>query len=167
LVDTIIIADAGPLIAFGKIKNINLLAKIFGNIIATDFVLQECLANTAQDGAQEIREALNNHLITPFKSPTVTDHEDLFSILGQGEASAIILASQWKASLLIDEKLGRKIAKKMDIPIIGTAGVLLLAKEKKLIEKIEPIIRELKNKGYYLSKELVQSVLTIAKEKFY
>jgi predicted nucleic acid-binding protein len=63
--------------------------------------------------------------------PAIHQYQNIFDILGPGEATAIILASQLKAGLLIDEKLGRKAAQKMNLHIIGTAGVLLLAKEKK------------------------------------
>lgn len=94
------------------------------------------------------------------------ENKVLFDVLGKGEASAIILASQLKAGLLIDEKLGRKVARKMQLPIIGTAGVLLLAKEKNLILEIAPLIFELKKSGYYLSEELINTVLIRAQEAY-
>ncbi len=161
----IIIADAGPLIAFGKIKSLTLITKIFGKIIAPAFVLDECLVNLAQKGAKEISEAISKKLIEPYANPEMDHNQDIFDILGAGEASAIILASQLNAPILIDEKLGRKIAQKMGLKTIGTAGVLLLAKEKKLIDKVTPMIVELKNSGYYLSKDLIKTVLNLANEK--
>lgn len=132
----IIIADAGPLIAFGKIKRLDLITETLGTILATGFVLDECLANPAQKGAKEISEGISQKWIERCENPVVDQYKDLFDTLGAGEASAIILASQLKVGLLIDEKLGRKTAQKMNLKIIGTAGVLLLAKEKKRIEKV-------------------------------
>lgn len=161
----IIIADAGPLIAFGQIKRLTLIIEIFGKIIAPAFVLDECLANLAQKGAKEISEAINKKIIEPYENPNMDEYQDIFAILGKGEASAIILASQLNAPILIDEKLGRKVAEKKGLNAIGTAGVLLLAKKKKLIEKVIPVIAELKTNGYYFSKELIQTVLTLANEK--
>ena len=52
----------------------------------------------------------------------------------------------------------------MNLHTIGTAGVLLLAKEKKLIKTVSPLIIELKKSGYYLSNSLIQTVLDRAKE---
>lgn len=164
MVNKIIIADAGSLIAFSKIKRLSLITEILGTIIAPHFVLDECLANPAQEGAKEISAAIDKNLIVPHKNPEISHYKNLFDILGPGEASAIILASQLKFGLLIDEKLGRRTAQKMSLKIIGTAGVLLLAKEKKLIEKVSPVLQDLKKCGYYLSKELIQLVLDGAKE---
>ena|GEM_PF-5886039 len=48
---------------------------------------------------------------------------------------------------------------KLDIKIIGTVGILLLAKQKSIVTKIEPIILALKNKGYFLSDALIIEVL--------
>lgn len=161
----IIVADAGPLIAFGKIKRLDLITNTLGKIIAPIFVLDECLANPAQEGAKEISEALDKKLIETHENPDATEYKNLFDILGTGEASAIVLALQLKTGLLIDEKLGRKAAQKMNLNIIGTAGALLIAKEKKLIKTIAPIILELKQCGYYLSDKLIQTVLAYANEK--
>lgn len=74
------------------------------------------------------------------------------------------MACELHAGLLIDEKLGRNAAIKFHLSIIGTAGVLLLAKKKKLIPKIAPLINELKENGYYLSKELIKEILKLGKE---
>ncbi len=49
--------------------------------------------------------------------------------LGKGEREAINLRFEFdNASLLIDEKKGRFIAKTFDIPVLGTLGILLLSK---------------------------------------
>lgn len=160
-----IIADAGPLIAFARIKHLSLLTDTLGEIIVPQQVLNECLSNSTQPGAKEISAAIDKKLITSYKITNEHQHENLFDILGAGEASAIILASQLNAGLLIDEKLGRQAARKMNLRIIGTAGVLLLAKEKQLIKNVAPFIHELKNTGYYLSNKLIETVLNHAKEQ--
>jgi len=165
LANKIVIADAGPLIAFERTKRLSLLAETLGEIIAPRPVLKECLSNTALPGAKEISEAIEKKLITSYDDPDTHQYQNLFDILGPGEATAIILAFQLKTGLLIDEKLGRQTAQKMNLRIIGTAGVLLLAKERNLIKKIAPLIQELKDTGYYLSEGLIETVLKRANEK--
>jgi predicted nucleic acid-binding protein len=158
LVRKIIIADSGPLIAFGKIKMLSLLIDTLGTIIMPAAVSNECLSNLARPGAKEIAAAIENNLIKVHENPAVLDKE-VIDILGVGESNAITLASQLGAGLLIDDKLGRKVAVKMKLPVIGTAGVLLLAKNKKLIKQVAPVIQELKNNSYFLSKELIATIL--------
>ena len=67
--------------------------------------------------------------------------------------------------LLIDEKLGRNAAKKLNIKIIGTLGVLLLAKRKKVIRTVKPIMSCLKRGRYFISDKLIKETLLRAKEK--
>lgn len=165
MTDKIIIADAGPLIAFGRIKRLSLLAETLGNIIVPLSVMKECLSNNLLPGAKEISEAMEKQLIISHANPDISDYQYLFDILGPGEATAIILASQLNARLLIDEKLGRQTAQKMGLRIIGTAGVLVRAKKKNLIEKVAPLVHELKNTGYYLSEELIETIFILADEK--
>lgn len=66
--------------------------------------------------------------------------------------------------IIIDEKLGRFHAKHTDLSITGTMGVLLKAKSKGLITQIKPLILELIDKDVWLSKKLIEKVLTKAGE---
>ncbi len=156
----IVIADASPLIAFGKIKRLSLLTKTLGKLLTSQTVIEECTRDLSLPGAKEIDEAINNGLIAVNNDPQlIEEHQDLFDILGKGEATAIILAKQLNAGLLIDERLGRQIANKMKLRVIGTAGVLLVAKKKGLIKSVNFILSELRIAGYYLSDKLISTVL--------
>ncbi|HLB57996.1 MAG TPA: DUF3368 domain-containing protein [Gammaproteobacteria bacterium] len=160
----IIIADAGPLIAFGRIHFLELLPKIVGTIIIPKTVATECLADISKPGALAIQKAITKKIIQVHADIKGDAYDELSDILGEGESLAIELALKLKAGLLIDEKLGRSAAQKRHLKIIGTAGVLLLAKQKKLIKKILPVIQELKKAGYYLSPELIKEIAKQAKE---
>ncbi len=67
--------------------------------------------------------------------------------------------------IIIDEKLGRFHAKHTDLSITGTMGVLLKAKSKGLITQIKPLILELIDKDVWLSKKLIETILTKAGEE--
>ena len=160
----IIVADASPLIAFGRIKQIPLLAKTLGTIIIPEIVASECLNESHRPGAVEIQQAVHNKIILITPDNEINKNSGLSEILDHGEASAISLALQIEAGLLIDEKIGRDVARKLNLKIIGTAGALLLAKKKKLVNKIAPLIMQLKQSGYYLSSALIAEILKQAKE---
>ena len=51
-----------------------------------------------------------------------------------GEAQAIVLAIELKATLLIDEVAGRTAAAAAEVPYMGVLGVLFLAKRQRLRE---------------------------------
>ena len=85
--------------------------------------------------------------------------------LDQGEAEVLALAEERDARLvIIDERKGRNYARHMGIPLTGTLGVLLLAKEQGLIEAMTPLLTALQTAGLHLDKALIQQVLKLANE---
>jgi predicted nucleic acid-binding protein len=164
LSNQIIVADTSPLIAFARIDHMVLLSKLFGTVIIPQTVLDECIADLSRPGAQDIRKFIDQNLIKIHPDVDFQKHATLFDILDNGEISAIALALQLDSRLLIDEKLGRSAAKELGLKIIGTAGILLLAKQKNLIHAVSPLIEELKSAGYYLSDALSKEILRLAKE---
>jgi hypothetical protein len=86
--------------------------------------------------------------------------------LDLGESATIILAEELKANrVLIDERLGRKVAQSRNLPVTGTIGLLLIAKKKGIITEIQPILDQFLNQGKRISSVLYQEVLDLAGEK--
>ena len=86
-------------------------------------------------------------------------------MIDDGEAASIILAVEEDAGLIIlDDKDARKIAEKLGLKVMGTAGILLLAKKKGIIEEIKPILEEMRTSGFYLSDSIIRIVLREAGE---
>jgi uncharacterized protein len=64
--------------------------------------------------------------------------------IDRGEAEAIVLAKEIKAdALLIDERIGRAVALREGVPIIGLVGVLIAAKRSALIPSLANLLDEL------------------------
>jgi predicted nucleic acid-binding protein len=160
----IIVADSSPLIAFGRLHLLPILAKTFGSVIIPEAVAKECTQDKFRPGAVAIQDAIQNKILTVYADPKTDHFLKLNILLGNGESAAIALAVELKASLLIDEKLARNAARNLNLKIIGTAGVLLLAKQKKIIDAVLPIIKELKKTGYYLSDALIQEISKMSNE---
>ncbi len=141
-----------------------MLAKLFGSIIIPEAVANECLSEMSRPGAIAIQKAINDKVISIHAVPTLAQSDSMLDILGAGEAAAIKLAHSLNLPLITDERLGRSTAKKLKIKIIGTAGILLLAKERKIIDAVNPVLIQLKQAGYYLADDLVRDVLVRAGE---
>ncbi|MEL6844068.1 MAG: DUF3368 domain-containing protein, partial [Bacteroidota bacterium] len=114
----IVIADASPLIALSDIGELALLYELFGEIFVTDIVRNEI------------------HADLPPWIQVSQDYDDqqkalLALELDEGEASAIAMALKYQDSrLLLDEKRGRGVAKRLGVSVIGTIGVIIMAKQK-------------------------------------
>lgn len=157
-------ADTSPLIAFSRINHFDLLFHLFGQVITTKEVAEECLSNMALPGAVAIDGLIQSGKLEIRTNIDTQPYSSLFDVLDLGEITAIALASQLKSVLLIDEKLGRGAAKEMGIKIIGTAGILLLAKQKQLIRAVSPLIDDLHKAGYFISAALKSEILKLSGE---
>jgi predicted nucleic acid-binding protein len=89
----------------------------------------------------------------------------LSGYLDAGEAKSIAFASEHEGSLLIiDEIKGRKAAKEMGIPVTGSLGVLIAAKNKGHLKAVKPIIEEVQKTNFRISEHLIERVLDKVKE---
>jgi predicted nucleic acid-binding protein len=85
---------------------------------------------------------------------------ELEEVLDAGEASSIALSLEIiDSTLSIDERKGRKIASSLNIKIIWTIGILILAYKKGLIKDLITVILKLVNKGFRLSDNLLNRII--------
>lgn len=85
--------------------------------------------------------------------------------LDKGEAEAIALAKEKNADyLLIDEKIGRQIARDNHLKIIGTVGILLEAKRQGLIDSVKNKMDDLRKIGFWISDKLYDQIVKTESE---
>jgi hypothetical protein len=121
----------------------------------------EFLATETESRRKDLSQAGWIH-VTAVDNPR---HARSFVGLDQGEAETLALAIEQDARLvIIDEFKGRRFARRLGLPLTGTMGVLLLAKENDLVDKIAPMIDQLQELGFHISSELVSAVLSLANE---
>lgn len=81
-----------------------------------------------------------------------------------GEASAIAVAIKYGCGVLMDDKAGRKMATNAGVPVIGTVGVLVLAKRKGIVPLVKPQLEKLAGSGYFLGTEIITAALSASGE---
>ena len=158
----VVIADAGPLIAFARLGELELLTRVFAQVLVTEDVFAECTCRTDYAESRPILEAAQNLLIQRCTAPPV--HFELALHVDAGEASAIAAAAQWGCGVLMDDKAGRRMAKNFGVASIGTVGVLVLAKQKHGLAAIKPLLDQLTQSGYFLGDKLITEALAAAGE---
>lgn len=133
----VVISDTSPLTALLLADHAELLRVLFARVVIPPAVQRELLcAHTRLPSWIEV--------IPPHHIPaSITD-----AGLDAGETEAIALALELHPdTLLMDERLGRRLAMKHGLPVTGLLGMLVLAKKHELVEKIVPVIHQLQTKG--------------------
>lgn len=160
----IIISDTGPLIALAKTNNLFILQQLFQQVIIPEAVFQELHLSSYKQGVDLLNHAIHGDKWLEVKKIKHPPKKEISNTLDKGEAEAVTLAKELGKMLLIDEVLGRRVAKHENIRIIGTAGILVLAKKKEIIKSVKNVLHDLQTEGYYLSENLCKEVLKMAGE---
>jgi len=158
------VSNASPLINLARIGQLDLLRRLRGNILIPEAVRYEVVEKGAgQPGAREVATA--DWISVRTVSNTALVHA-LQQELDQGEAEAIVLAIEVSAEwLLMDERIGRDVARHMGVHPIGVVGLLVEAKQRGLIAMVRPILDALRDQaGFRLSEELYRRVLRDVQE---
>ena len=149
----VIIADTSCLILYNKIKKLAILKETFVELTVTKEVALEF---------GPLPDWINIVSVSNIEKINEFD-----GILGIGEASSIALALETpNALLIIDEKKGRNHAKALDIQIIGSLGLLIIAKQKGIIHSVKEILLLIEETNFRISEPLKKTILEIAGESY-
>ena len=148
----VIISDTSCLILLSKIGELNLLFRTYGEIIITPEI------------SQEYGNLLPNWVkIIPVKNKGIQNEFE--KIVDLGEASALALALELKNCLVIlDDKKGRMLAKKLNIEITGTLGTLIKERQQNIIPRVKPILDKLRKVNFRIDPEIEKGVLRLVGE---
>jgi len=85
---------------------------------------------------------------------------ELLALLDRGEAEVIALAEELRAQeVLLDERAARAIAITRGLPVIGTAGLLVRAKERGFIPAVGPFLTRMQAEGVPYSQRFIETLL--------
>lgn len=161
----VVVADAGPLIGLARIGYLELLRQLYDTVAVPPQVVTELRLSEGRPGSQVLQAAMDAGWL---KEKGLQDGEELWRLsllVDPGEAEAILLAEQVALRfLLIDDQRGRQVATQRGIPVVGTSGVLIIAKRQNLINEVRPLLESLSQQGYRLSRRLRDQILTLANE---
>jgi predicted nucleic acid-binding protein len=147
----IVVSDTSPLTALLAVGQADLLQKLFFEVVIPEAVEKELRRMHAElPGWLHVRRVQN--LSKPKAYAQFVD---------AGEAEAIALAEELKADrLLIDERKGRRLAREHGVPVVGLLGIVLLAKQARMISSARELLERLdREAGIYLAEELKNQAL--------
>jgi predicted nucleic acid-binding protein len=160
----IVVSNSSPLIALSIVNSLNLLHALYRTIYIPEAVFLEVVSRGA--GRPGAAAVANTPWIVQQAPPDQQTVAQLLSAgLDKGESEAIVLASELSAGLLIlDESHARTVARQRGLPVTGTFGVLMAAKNAGLVVAIKPLLGQLTAAGFYISPQLIAHALQLAGE---
>ncbi len=127
-----VVSNTSPLINLAGVRLLDLLPGLYGTIWVPDAVNKEYTAGM-RAGDPSLEKFVWVKIIT-----SVAVQPGLPPGLGAGEAEAISLAVATNArAILLDEQLARNVARKKGLPVVGTLGVLVAAKQSGIASSCE------------------------------
>lgn len=148
-----IISNTSCLIILDNINALYILQKLYQNIYLTEEV------------AQEYGKPLEN-----WMNVVVVKDKNYLRILNTsvdlGEASTLALALQMPEDniMILDDLKARKLAKQLQLKFTGLLGILLKAKQQRIISSVAEIFTQLKSVNFRVSEKLEKEVLKLAGE---
>lgn len=135
-----------------KIEELDLLKKVYGQIITTSDIVEEF--------GEELPEWIIIENVNDKSRQRILELQ-----IDRGESSAIALALEIpNSTLILDDFKARKIAQQLGIPVTGTIGVIIKAKLNGIIPSIKPYLDKIKETNFRISAEIELQALKEANE---
>lgn len=151
------VINASPLIVLAKVDFLHLLTQLADEVIIPQAVVTEIMAGPVDDPARRFFQKQADFSIAD-RFPT--SEEVLAWDLGAGETAVLsyALAHQgWTA--LIDDNSPRKCAQSFLIPVKGTLGVVIQAKQAGIINSAADVLIQIQNHGFRLNDIIIRDAL--------
>ncbi|MDR1702971.1 MAG: DUF3368 domain-containing protein [Sporomusaceae bacterium] len=154
----IVVSNTTPLISLFRIGQIELLKILFEKVFIPIAVYKEIVVLGQGKHGSDILGALDYITVQDIQNKLAVGL--LQSQLDYGEAEAIVLANELDADILIlDEKKARKAAQANFQKIIGTVGILQIAKNKGIIPNMKICLDALISNNIWIEEKLYKRVL--------
>ena len=158
------VVDANILILFARANLFHLLTEVFDSILITADIYEEVVLKSAgRPGADEVQRAQNiaqQSLKQPEWLTELTEYN-----IDSADASIVQLASECQPDFLLsDDRRVREIAQRLDIPIMGSGGLLIAAKNRGLISEITSQLNQLRLHGARISERTYRDIIRAAGE---
>lgn len=155
-----VVSNTTPIISLASINRLDILEKLFGEVIIAEAVYSEIKAKQGYG-----YEQVDSHFINVQRIQGQLYKNFLLTQLDLGEAETIILAKELTADfVIIDENLGYRFANNVGLTAIRTLSLLLKAKEKGFITEAKPLLDDIIDKGRWYSNTVYRSFLAKAGE---
>lgn len=149
----IVVTDSGPLIHLAAVNQFRLLNQFFQLLLITPQVHEEVVTQGAgRAGSLELQQALQEKWIAV---ENVADRALIERLtvpnISKTDATVIAAALLHHATLLLADDIAvRTVAMREGLSVMGTIGILVHARLEGIIDRLQPVLDQLRASGFYL-----------------
>jgi predicted nucleic acid-binding protein len=153
-----IVCNTGPIIALTGIRKLDIMKSLYDKVYLPEAVNQEIIKGgkflTGLDEYMKI-DWLHIVALKETADPLLTN------VLDNGESAVIQVAREKGiASILMDERKGRRIAREIyGLKVMGTARLLIDAKRANILTNVEELFLQMRNNGYWIHDDIIEAAL--------
>ena len=158
----LVVSNTSPILNLAMIGYLDLLRQQFGDVIIPPAVFSELRPGEDLPGSLAIRQAIDSGWLRMMPVEKSSLYQSVSREIDHGEAEAI--AVQLHADLiLLDERDGRRVAKRLSLQTTGVLGVLLKAFRLGTIADLAQVLTRLEQEaGFRIGEHLRRSTLVEA-----
>jgi predicted nucleic acid-binding protein len=158
-----VVVNTTPLIALSHVDRLDILKKMYGEVIIPEAVYRELSAKPESVCKIAVDRSLDWILVKEIQNQMA---KSMYKTqLHEGEVEVMILAQEINADVvIIDDANAKKHAKYLDLPVTGTLGVLIKAKQQGYVKELKPILYQMVENGIYISRNLMELCLKQVEE---
>lgn len=156
-----IVSNTSPIINLAKIDKLDLIEKLYQNIIIPAAVYKELImSGQDKENIPAIKSLIDNKIIYVQEIQNSALTRALEQDLDPGESETIALAVEINADLVIlDEREARETAEIYKLKKTGFIGILLKAKQKGFIDSVKKYLDRAIEKGFWIDERLYRSII--------
>ncbi len=149
--------DASPLIFLAHSNFLDLLRLIAERVVVPRPVAEEILLRGPADPTSR---AITSTAWMEVVEPPATPAEVLSWDLGPGESSVLAWCLHHPGSAaILDDLAARNCAETLGVPMRGTLGLVLLAKQRGFLREARPVLESMRRGGLYLADRVLNQAL--------
>lgn len=156
------ILNASPIIIIGKAGLLYTISPITKNWLISQGVFEEISRKgSASLYLKELSTAAKVEILPVSEIDPIVSGWNL----GRGESETLTLVIQKRGGVVLDDLQARKCATVLEIPLIGSVGILVRAKNMGIIKAVKPAFDSIMKAGLYIEQGFMDSLLKQLGEK--
>jgi len=158
-----VISNTSPLQYLHQLDLLDLLPTLYSEVLVPYAVVREIEAGRSLGVALPVLETLPWLRVQEVANAALLP---VLSDLGAGEREVLALALEQSNPLVIlDDSFARRFARRLELPLTGTLGLLLRGKEMGRIDLVKPYLDRLEALHFRLDQRTRSDVLAVAGER--